>query len=66
MIFMNEILFREIGEEGKFMNVKSVPLSKGFSKQEYWSVLPFPSPGDLPRPRDQTWVSRIARRFFTI
>ena len=38
MIFMNEILFREIGEEGKFMNVKSVPLSKGFSKQEYWSV----------------------------
>ena len=24
------------------------PLSKGFSRQEYWSVLPFPSPGDLP------------------
>ena len=22
----------------------------GFSKQEYWSVLPFPSPGDLPHP----------------
>ena len=22
-----------------------VPLSKGFSKQEYWSGLPFPSPG---------------------
>ena len=26
------------------------PLSMGFSKQEYWSVLPFPSPGDLPHP----------------
>ena len=26
------------------------PLSMGFSKQEYWSVLPFPSPGDLPNP----------------
>ena len=26
------------------------PLSVGFSKQEYWSGLPFPSPGDLPDP----------------
>ena len=24
------------------------PLSMEFSKQEYWSGLPFPSPGDLP------------------
>ena len=24
--------------------------SMGFSRQEYWSVLPFPSPGDLPNP----------------
>ena len=24
------------------------PLSKGFSRQEYWSGLPFPTPGDLP------------------
>ena len=24
--------------------------SLGFSRQEYWSVLPFPSPGDLPNP----------------
>ena len=30
-------------------NVASqAPLSMGFSWQEYWSVLPFPSPGDLP------------------
>ena len=28
-----------------------VPLSMGFSRQEYWSGLPFPSPGDLPNPR---------------
>ena len=26
------------------------PLSMGFLRQEYWSVLPFPSPGDLPDP----------------
>ena len=27
-----------------------IPLSMGFSKQEYWSGLPFPSPGNLPDP----------------
>ena len=26
------------------------PPSMGFSKQEYWSGLPFPFPGDLPNP----------------
>ena len=26
------------------------PLSMGFSRQEYWNVLPFPSPGDPPNP----------------
>ena len=26
------------------------PLSMGFSQQEYWGGLPFPSPGDLPNP----------------
>ena len=30
--------------------VRQVPLSTGFSRQEYWSRLPFPSPGDLPDP----------------
>ena len=26
------------------------PLSMGFSRQEYWTGLPFPSPGDVPDP----------------
>ena len=26
------------------------PLSMGFSRQEYWNGLPFPSPVDLPNP----------------
>ena len=26
------------------------PLSMGFSRKEYWSALPFPSPGDFPDP----------------
>ena len=30
--------------------VHQAPLSMGFSRQEYWSGLPFPPPGDLPNP----------------
>ena len=29
---------------------RQAPLSMGFFRQEYWSRLPFPSPGDLPNP----------------
>ena len=29
---------------------RQAPLSMGFSRQEYWSEQPFPSPGDLPDP----------------
>ena len=29
---------------------RQAALSMGFSRQEYWSGLPFPSPGDLPDP----------------
>ena len=32
-----------------------VPLSMGFSKQEYCSGVPFPSPGDLPDPGIEPW-----------
>ena len=31
------------------------PPSMGFSRQEYWSGLPFPSPGDLPDPGIEPW-----------
>ena len=33
------------------------PLSMGFSRQEYWSGLPCPSPGDLPDPGTALGVS---------
>ena len=36
------------------------PLSMGLSWQEYWSGLPFPSPGDLPNPGDRTCISCIS------
>jgi len=33
-------------------------LSMGFSRQEYWSVLPLPSPQDLPDPVIESSVCR--------
>ena len=30
---------------------RQAPLSMGFSRQDYWSGLPFPTPGDLPNSR---------------
>ena len=44
------------------------PLSMEVSRQEYWSGLPFPSPGDLPNPgiKSKPPVSpALAGRFFT-
>ena len=42
-------------------------LSMGFSRQEYWSGLPFfPSPGDLLNPRIEPTAPALAGRFFTI
>ena len=45
---------------------RQAPLSMEFSRQEYWSGSSSPSPGESSRPRDQTQVSCIAGRFFTI
>ena len=36
-----------------------------FSRQEYWSGLPFPSPGDLPDPRIKPMSPASAGKFFT-
>ena len=41
------------------------PLSMGFPRQEYWSGLPFPPPGDLLDPGIQPASPSLAGRFFT-
>ena len=41
------------------------PLSMGFPRQEYWTGLPFPSPGDLPDPGIEPAPPALAGRFFT-
>ena len=42
-----------------------VPLSMGFSRQEYWHGLPFLSSGDLPNPGNKPVSPALAGRFFT-
>ena len=37
----------------------------GFSRQEYWSGLLFPSPGDLPDPGTEPRSPALVGRFFT-
>ena len=34
---------------------RQAPLSMGFSRQEYWSGLPFPRRGGLPNPGTEPW-----------
>ena len=43
-----------------------VPLSVGFPRQEYWSGLPFSSPGDLPDLGIKSASPALAGGFFTI
>ena len=50
-------------------NYASLPM--GFSGQEYWSGLPFPSPGDLPNPGIEPTSTALAgaielKNIFTI
>ena len=47
--------------ETQWTVASQAPLSIGFSRQEYWSGLPCPSPGDLPHPQIK---SEVAGRFF--
>ena len=43
---------------------RQAPLSRGFSRQEYWSGLPFPPPGDLPNPEIEPVSPALAGGFF--
>ena len=47
---------------------RQAPLSKEFSRQEYWSGLPFPTPGHLPKPGIKPRspaTPAVTGRFFT-
>ena len=44
---------------------RQAPLPIGFPRQEYWSGLPFPSPGNLPDPGIQPMSPALAGEFLT-
>ena len=44
---------------------EQTPLSMIFSRQEHWSGLPFPPPGDLPNPGIKSGSPALAGGFFT-
>ena len=58
--FYNGIIYQDYSEVKSLSHVRltatlwtiahQAPPSMGFSRQEYWSGLPFPAPGDLPNP----------------
>ena len=47
-------------------SLHQAPPSMGFSRQEYWSGLPFPSPGNLPDPGIEPRSPTLIDRCFTI
>ena len=42
---------------------RQTPLSMEFSRQEYWSELPFSSPGDIPDPGIEPWLPALQADF---
>ena len=62
-------LFSLLSRVQLFVTLRTVahqaPLSIGFSRQEYWSGLPCPPPGDLPDQGLKQSVSYFAGRLFT-
>ena len=51
--------------ETPWIGARQASLSTGFSRQEYWGGLPFPSLGDLPDPGIEHKSSALAGGFFT-
>ena len=52
-------------EQTPWTVARQAPLSVGFSRQEYWSGLPFPSPGDLRIPGIKPVSPASAGGFYT-
>ena len=58
-----------VAKSSSFVNpwtvARQAPLCMGFQRQEYWSGLPFPSPGDLPDPGIEPTSPALVGEFFT-
>ena len=70
VFLFRELLLSHYACVGLFSNpwivAHQAPLSMGFPWQEYWSGMPFPSPGDLPGLGIEPASPAMAGGFFTI
>ena len=68
-VSFNYVLLCELSSIPLFATLKTIAhqasLSMGFPRQEYWSGLPFPSPGDFPDPGSELTPPAVVSRFFT-
>ena len=68
-LIVHECVLSHINHVQLFLTPWAVALqvspSMGVPRQEYWSGLPFPSPGDLPNPGIKLKTPALANRFFT-
>ena len=58
-VLSRSVMSDSLQSHGLYVDCQA-PLSMGFSRQEYWSGLSYPSPGDLPHP----WSPGLAGVFF--
>ena len=65
-LFVVQSIIRSYSFATPWTVAHQAPLSMGFPRQEYWSGLPFPSPGDLPDPGIKLMSSALAVEFFTV
>ena len=56
---------RCVSDSAPWTAASQAPLSMELSRQEYWSRLPFPTLGDLPKPGIKPEYSELAGGFFT-
>ena len=61
-----ELFERGVTSHGSMTVAHQALLSMGFSRQEYWSGLLFPLPGNLPNPMIEPGSPALADRFFTV
>ena len=66
--YFKEVCVHSVAQSGPTlcnrMDCSPASLSRRFPRQEYWSGLPFPSPGDLPNPGIEPASPALAGRFF--
>ena len=58
LLLLCQLLSRVPVFETQWTVACQVPLSMEFWRQEYWSGLPFPSPGELPNPGIKPWLPK--------